>query len=166
MIKNLSVANKFFFSMVALYAVIALFNFSYISESSTNAISAFIKLIPLLVFVFLVIFIVNYFLNPETIKKHLGHDSGMKGWLYAILGSMLITAPPYVTFPMLKELKKHGMKYSLIAVFMNNRHVQPALLPVMAYYFGLSFTMIISVYILIFAVVNGIIIGRLLDKHA
>ena len=152
--------------MVALYAVIALFNFSYISESSTNAISAFIKLIPLLVFVFLVIFIVNYFLNPETIKKHLGHDSGMKGWLYAILGSMLITAPPYVTFPMLKELKKHGMKYSLIAVFMNNRHVQPALLPVMAYYFGLSFTMIISVYILIFAVVNGIIIGRLLDKHA
>jgi uncharacterized membrane protein YraQ (UPF0718 family) len=165
-IKNISPANKFFLGMTVAYTIVSIFNFPYVSKALTEAMGSFLKLLPLFAPVYIIIFIVNFYLNPEKIKKHLGYDSGLKGWLYAILGSIFITAPPYVAFPMLKELKKHGMKYSLIAVFMNNRHVQPALLPVMAYYFGLSFTIIISIYILIFAIINGKIIGKILDRNS
>jgi len=151
--------------MAAVYAVLGFFNYPYASKTLANALGNFVKLIPLLALVFLVIFVVNIFLHPEAIKKHLGRESGKRGWLYAVLGSILISAPPYVLFPMLGELKKNGMRHSLIAVFMNNRHVQLPLLPVMAYYFGLAFTMIIACYILIFAVINGKIIGMILDPE-
>ncbi|HLN19264.1 MAG TPA: hypothetical protein VK255_03800 [Patescibacteria group bacterium] len=149
--------------MVLVYLIIAFFSRSYATEAFVRSLKELLKLLPLLLFVYIIIFAINLYLKPETIKKHLGHDSGMKGWLYALLGSILISAPPYVAFPMLKELRQHGMRYSFIAVFMNNRHVQPAMLPVMAYYFGLPFTITISIYILIFAVINGKIIGKFLD---
>ena len=161
---NISGGIKFLFAMIAIYAVLFLANPSFTSNSFSVFIKEFIGLIPMLVFFFFVIFIINYFLNPEIIKRHLGSDSGLKGWLYALLGSILISSPPYVVFPMLKELKKHGMKYSLIALFMNNRNVQPAFLPVMVFYFGLSFTVVISIYILIFAVLNAVLLGKIMDE--
>lgn len=118
----------------------------------------------MLIFFFFIIFIINFFLKPETVKRHLGQSSGAKGWIYAYLGSIFVSSPPYVVFPMLKELKEHGMKYSLIAVFMNNRNVQPPFLPVMAHYFGWVFTIVISVYIMIFAIFNAIVLGKIMDR--
>lgn len=163
-IKNISVGNKFFLGMATIYAIVAVFDYGYAALALTGTARSFLNLIPLFVLVYAVIFVINIFLSPEAVKKHLGADSGKKGWIYALLGSILVSGPPYVILPMLKDLKAHGMKYSLIAVFMNNRHVQPAMLPVMAYYFGVPFTVVISAYILIFALVNGWIVGKILDR--
>lgn len=163
-IRNLHGGVKFLIAMIFIYAVLFFINSTLILDSSIASIENFINLLPMLGLVFSIIFIVNFFLKPELIKYHLGHNSGIKGWIYASLGSIFISGPPYILFPMLKELRNQGMKYSLIALFMNNRNVSPAFLPAMAYYFGINFTVIISVYILIFAFINAIIIGWALDK--
>jgi len=163
-IKKMPGGIKFLLGMVAIYFVASIFNASLVLNSLEKAFQTFVKLLPVLVLVFGVIFVVNLLLNPEKIKRHLGHDSGIKGWFFASAASVLIVSPPYVVFPLLGQLKEHGMRYSLMAVFLGNRNVQPAFLPVMAFYFGLPFTVVISVYILIFSVLSGIIMGKVMKE--
>jgi uncharacterized membrane protein YraQ (UPF0718 family) len=160
-IKNLPRGLQFLVLMIVLYLATGLVRYSYLAAISKNLLKNVVEILPVLFWAFFIVFLVNYFIKPEAIKKHLGHDSGMKGWLYTLLGSILISGPPYVIFPILKELRGHGMKYSLLAAFLNNRNVQPAFLPVMAYYFGLPFTIILSFYVIIFSILTGVIIGQL-----
>ncbi|MBW2540150.1 MAG: hypothetical protein JRE27_11165 [Deltaproteobacteria bacterium] len=74
---------------------------------------------------------------------------------------MLVSGPPYVLYPLLGELKKRGMTNSLLAVFLYNRNVKIPFIPAMIYYFGLKFTIILSVYIIIFSIMNGKIMEAL-----
>lgn len=163
-IKKLSGGMKFLLGMVGIYLIASITNAPFIESSFLRFLQTFVQLLPVLLLVFGVIFLVNLFLNPEKIKKHLGYDSGLKGWFYAVLASVFIASPPYVIFPLLGQLKKHGMKYSLMAVFLGNRNVQIAFLPVMVYYFGLPFTVVISVYILTFSILNGIVMGKVMKE--
>jgi len=151
--------------MTSIYIVIFFINPTFIKNSFKIFSESFVSLLPMLLFVFTIIFIINLFFKPESIKHHLGHDSGIKWWIYTSIASLLILWPPYVLFPMLKNLRNHWMKYSLIAFFMNNRNAQPIFLPVMAYYFWLSFTIIISIYTIIFAFINANIIGRVMQEN-
>jgi uncharacterized membrane protein YraQ (UPF0718 family) len=157
-------ALKFLSAMVIVYIVAGFFNFEYILSASGNLAKNTIEIIPILLLAYIAVFLINLFVSPERIKRHLGHDSGFRGWIYASLGSILFSGPPYVILPILGELKNHGMRYSFITVSLNNRNVQPAFLPVMIYYFGLPFTAIISVYILIFAILSGMIMGKLMSR--
>jgi len=162
--KKLPTGTKFLLAVAILYAVVFSFEPQFAAGAFAKFLDAFWKVLPILFFVFFVMFLVNYFLKPEVVKRHLGHDSGLKGWLYATFGSIAISGPPYVLFPLLGELKKHGMKYSLITVFVNNRNVQPAFIPVIAYYFGWKFAIVFGVYVLLFSIVSGLIMGRLMKE--
>jgi hypothetical protein len=81
------------------------------------------------------------------------------------IGSIFISGPPYVLFPFLGELKKYGVKDSLLVAFLNNRNVQPTFLPIMIFYFGIPFTIIVSIYILLFSFINGYVAGKFLRKR-
>ena len=156
---------KFLIIVLILYLVISLFNFSMAKNAFLNFLTMFIKIIPILCIVFIIMILVNLFFTKQRVAKHLGKDSGIIGWLYAIISGILVSGPPYILFPLLGDLKKGGMKNSLVAVFLYNRNVKIPFLPVMVYYFGLNFTIILSLYIVIFSILNGKIIGRLVkDK--
>ena len=156
---------KFLWVVMGSYLFVSFFYRSYAEDALRSFVKTLINIVPILIFVFAVMLLINIFVQPAAIKKHLGHNSGLKGWLYAILASILISGPPYILMPFFGELQKQGMKNSLIVVFFSNRNVQPAFIPVMIYYFGTPFTVVISVYILIFAVINGLVLGTILDKH-
>lgn len=123
------------------------------------------KVLPILGMVFVILLLINLLLKPERIKQHLGQDSGFRGWLYAVIGGILISGPPFILYPMLAELKKHGARNDLIAVFLYNRNVKIPFLPVMAYYFGLRYTVIVSLLIILFSLLSGIILGRLTGEE-
>ncbi|MCF7910280.1 permease, partial [Candidatus Pacearchaeota archaeon] len=113
--------------------------------------------------VFGIMFFVNLFLKPEKIKKHLGHESGIKGWVYTLfVGSFVPMGPPYVVFPLLGDLKKSGMRNSLIVAFLNIRNLQLIFLIVLISYFGLLFTLVLGIYVFIFAILNGVLIEKIL----
>jgi uncharacterized membrane protein YraQ (UPF0718 family) len=99
------------------------------------------------------------------IIKYLGQEAGLKGWLLAIIGGILVSGPPYILFPLLKDLKKKGMSNALLAVFLYNRNVKIPFFPVMIYYFGLTYTVIISFYIIIFSIFNGLLINFFLKEN-
>lgn len=164
-LKNLSWWIKFLI-VISLVYIIGFFIFpDFVTNSFNASLKSSIEIIPILVFLFIVIFIFNIFLKAETIKKHLGNESGLKWWFYVSLWSLLLMWPPYVILPMLWEFKKHWMKNSLIAVFMNTRNIQIVFFPIMAYYFWIKFSIIIFVLSIVFAIINANIINLFLkDK--
>ena len=77
-IKNLSGGMRFFLGMGLLYAVL----FAVFPLFTRNAFYAAAKdfwdILPMLAFFFFMIFVINTVLNPETVKRHLGKDSGWR----------------------------------------------------------------------------------------
>jgi len=153
--------GNFLFAMIAIYIIVAFFSFEFVKEALKKTLITLWKITPILGAVFIIMILINLYLESGKIKKHLEKELGWRGWFYSIIAGILISGPPYVFFPMLGEMKKHGMKNSLIAVFLYNRNVKIPYLHVSIYYFGLPFTLIVSLYIIIFSILNGIIVSWL-----
>lgn len=164
-IKKIPGGLKFLCMVCIVYLIVFLFNKELFNLATFQTFSMFMKILPLLVFVFLIMVVVNLFIESGKIKKHLGESSGAKGWINATIAGILISGPPYILYPLLKELKSGGMKDSLLAVFLFNRNVKIPFVPVMIVYFGLVYTIVISVYIIVFSIFNGILIGQIMKKN-
>lgn len=164
-LKNIPAQWKFLILVFLLYVCILLAKAQFAGTIATQFLATLKEVLPIIAVVFFVMFLLNLFIRPEVIKKHLGHDSGFKGWVYTIIASIVIAGPPYVLMPMLADFRRHGMKTSLVAVFLSNRSVQPVFLPVMAYYFGWQYTIIVSVFIVIFSVFSGMIMGKMIERE-
>jgi len=136
---------------------------------NSNLILAFGKfldifktLIPIFIFIIILTTLINYFLKPKQIMKHFGQKSGKKGILYTLLGGILSHGPMYAWYGMLSDMKTHGLKDGLIATFLYARAVKLPLLPLMIGIFGLSYTIILNIYIIVFAILQGKIIDKLI----
>jgi uncharacterized membrane protein YraQ (UPF0718 family) len=160
---RLSGRMKFLLAVLAAYAATWLVRPNLVLQALAGFQGMVLKVLPILGLVFVALLLINLFLDPARIRRHLGAESGLGGWLYAIIGGIFISGPPYVLYPMLAEFRMHGAKNSLLAAFLYNRNVKIHFLPVMIYYFGLRYSLILSVYIILFSVVSGLLIEKLLD---
>jgi len=163
-LKKIPAQWKFLIFVLALYLSILLADAGLAMAIALQFLKTLKEVLPIIAVVFFVMFLLNLFIRPKTIKKHLGHDSGAKGWIYTILASIIIAGPPYILMPMVADFRRRGMKTSLAAAFLSNRSVQPVFLPVMAYYFGWTYTLTVSVCIVSFSILSGLIVGRVIEK--
>jgi uncharacterized membrane protein YraQ (UPF0718 family) len=124
----------------------------------------FWNIIPVIVLVFGIMFVTNFILTPERTVRYFGKGSGAKGWAVAIVGGILSTGPIYMWYPLLSDLKGRGMKDSLTAAFLYNRAVKIPLMPMMIFYFGWEFTVLLAVYMIIFSIISGVIVGKITGK--
>ncbi|PXF60580.1 MAG: permease [Candidatus Methanogaster sp.] len=118
----------------------------------------FIQIIPVLLFVLIFMALMDYFLHPKTVAKYFGKGSGIKGWFLAISTGILSHGPIYIWYPLLKDLRDQGMRSGLIAAFLYSRAIKIPLLPLMVYYFGLLFVVVLLPYVVIASLVEGKII--------
>lgn len=153
---------KFLVSVVFVYLVLFFIN----SEKAASALEkgglVLLKLIPIFLAVIILTAVINYFLNPKQIVKYFGKKSGTMGWVYALLGGIISHGPMYAWYPMLQDMKSQGLRDGLITTFFYARAIKLPLLPLMIDYFGLIFTAVLSVYILLGAYVQGRLIEYLL----
>ena len=147
--------------VILLYLFIFCFNFENAYNSLKASGDILIKLIPILVLVVFLMGLLNHFLKPKAISKYLGKGSGAKGWILAATAGIISIGPIYVWYPLLKELREHGMSQGLAAVFLYNRAIKIPLLPVMIYYFGAVFTVLLLVFTVIASLIEGKIIEML-----
>jgi len=152
--------------VLMIYGVTALLD----SDLTLSAITVFLQLLdkvyPVLVLVFLLIFIIDLLLNPKRVEKYLGRKSGIMGWLTAIVVGILSTGPVYAWYAVLHDLRKKGMRTSLISVVLYTRAVKLPLLPLLVHYFGLAFTIVLAFYLIGFSIIGGLIIGRISGEGA
>ena len=151
---------SFYFLVAVIFLYFLLFFFD--PESTYNSLKVsgniFIQIIPVLLLVILFMALINYFLHPKTVSKYVGRGSGIKGWFLAISTGILSHGPIYVWYPLLKELRDQGMRSGLIAAFLYSRAIKIPLLPLLVYYFGALFVVVLLPYIVIASLIEGEII--------
>ena len=152
---------NFFVAVLFLYIILFIINSNQTIIALQTSVLIIVKLLPIFLVVILFTAIINFFLKPEHISRHFGKNSGKKGWLYALLGGIVSHGPMYVWYPMFEDMKQHGLKNSLIAVFFYSRAIKLPLLPLLIDYFGLIFTVVLSFYILIGAIIQGYVIEKI-----
>ena len=145
-----------------LYIAAALSNNNSAYMALTKSFEVLKVILPILLVVVLLMAIINSFIAPKKIAKHLGEESGLKGWVIALLSGLFSHGSSYVWFPMLSDLRRHGVKDGLIVTFFYARAIKLPWLPMMVAYFGTGFTIALTFYILLGAILQGVIADRLL----
>jgi uncharacterized membrane protein YraQ (UPF0718 family) len=151
----------FLLFVLLLYGMLAVLDRELTDEAFTRSIVLLSRVWPAFALAFVLLFVLNVFSELGYVGRALEQLAGMKGWLIAILAGVASVGPAYAWYALLRELGKKGMRPSLMAVFLYSRAVKPPLLPVMVYYFGLGYVVMLMSYLLLFSVVNGLIVGRL-----
>ncbi len=154
----------FLIFVLFLYVILFVFNPERTQSSLEASGRLFIRIVPIMVVVFLFMGIMNYLVKPRGMLKYIGKGSGIRGWFLAISLGILSHGPIYVWYPLLKDLRAQGMKDSLIAAFLYNRAIKIPLLPLMIYYFELTFVFVVLVYMIIASIVEGKIIDAIEER--
>ncbi len=127
------------------------------------SLGIFWGIIPVFIFVFLFMILLNLYIKPKSVARHLGQASGFKKWFFAVVGGIISSGPAYMWYPVLKELKKKGVNYGFIATFLYNRAIKLPLIPLVIFYFGLKFTIILTVIMILFSVFQGVVIEKIME---
>jgi len=166
MIEKVEVGEAFLFLVLMGYVILGIFDFALLTDVLTVLIRLVVRIVPILLVVFGVMFLTNLFFENKSVSRFLGKGSGFRGWMIAIAGGIVSSGPIYMWYPLLSDLKEKGMKDSLIATFLYNRAIKIPLLPMMVHYFGGNFTLALSIYMILFSVVNGVVVQRLTQRGA
>lgn len=121
-----------------------------------------VKIIPILLFIFILLFTSHLFIQPKFIVKYLGQKLSFTSWFLTIVGGIISSGPVYMWYPLLADLRKKGMKNSLIATFIYARAIKIPLLPMLIYYFSWLYVVILMIYMIIFSVINGLLVEKFL----
>lgn len=150
--------------VILLYAAIGLFD----PKTALGGLQVFWrllrKILPVLGVVFGLLFLSNLVIERKTVIRYLGKEGEKAGWLLAIAAGILSAGPIYLWYPLLSDFKEKGMRDALIAAFLYNRAVKIPLLPMMIHYFGLRLVAILTLYMLLFSVLNGYLVERILTR--
>jgi uncharacterized membrane protein YraQ (UPF0718 family) len=124
------------------------------------------RVLPALGLVFIFLLVTNLMFDPKWIKRHLGTGSGTKGWLAAVIGGVVSMGPIYAWYAMLSEMRQAGMRNSLVAAFLYSRAVKLPLLPIMIHYFGMAYTLVLCLYLIVFSIITGVLVEKLMLQRS
>ena len=79
---------------------------------------SFMKLMPVLLPLFLFIGILLAVVTPEFISSWLGEESGLLGLVFGLSVGSITFMPPFVAFPLGRELLENGAAYPQVAGFL------------------------------------------------
>jgi len=147
--------------VIILYGIVWLLCADAVLPSMMFSLSIVVNIIPVFVMVFAIMALANYYITPKSVARYMSKTAGIKRWIIAIIGGIISTGPIYMWYPMLKQLKAKGLSYGFIATFLYNRAIKTPLIPMIIFYFGLKFTVILTVVIVIMSVIQGMIFERL-----
>jgi uncharacterized membrane protein YraQ (UPF0718 family) len=119
---------------------------------------------PVLLLVLVLMFFFNLLLDSQKIMEKISKNTGIKGYLLSIILGIISAGPIYAWYPLLSDLKGKGLKDSLIVTFLYNRAVKLPLIPVMIYYFGVKFVLTLTVLMITFSVINGILAEKIINN--
>ncbi|MDX2480799.1 MAG: hypothetical protein QNK24_10745 [Desulfuromusa sp.] len=157
-------AYIFLLSMIIIYLVVFLYDSDRTFIALQFCLGMLKKLLPVLGLVSGFMFLNNLLVKPSWVRTHVGRDSGWKGVMISVVAGILSMGPIYVWYGILQDLHKKGMRTSLVASFLYARSVKPQLLPLMIYYFGWLYALVLVFYLIVFSVFNGLLTERLLGS--
>ncbi len=158
--KKINKSWYYLLSVIIAYLILLILNKNLFLSGMKFFLEISYQIIPVLIIIFLLMTILNYAISPKRIIKHLGEESGLKGWLIAIAGGIISHGPVYVWYPLLAELQERGMKIGLISCFLYNKAIKIPLLPFMIFYFSWKFVLVLIIMMIFSSIIQGIVIDK------
>jgi len=154
----------FFLGIIIVIVVVLLSIFPEKTEPVTStAQEYFIEMMVILPAVMVIMGLFAVFISNETVVKHLGKTSGVKGIALAILIGALPTGPLYVAFPMAATLLKKGARVSNIIVFLSAWACIKIPQEMVEFQFlGAEFMFLRLILTVVFVIIMGIIIEKII----
>ena len=151
----------FFLSTVLLiYLLIFFVNRSLFADSLGFFSVIIVKIMPVFLLVFFLMTIANLFITQRVILKYF-RRRGVEKWFFVIVAGILSTGPIYLWYPLLAELRDKGVNYGFLATFLYNRAIKVPLLPVALLYFGLKYVIVLTLMMIVFSVIQGMLVNKL-----
>ncbi len=160
----LSFRGLFPLSVAIVYLVLWLLSPEKTAAALEISTGLFFHILLPLVLVFLFMVMLNLFFKPPQFEKYTQRGAGVKPKLLTAIAGILSSGPIYAWYPILKELRDRGAAPSLMAIFLVNRAVKPALLPVMISLLGWIFVLLLTVLTVSASFCVGFIMDRLFHE--
>jgi len=151
-------------AIIILTAVLTLISFIADRKKTFKGIKKgimmFIKILPTLLSVIILVSIVLYFVSDEFIIEYLGKDAGFGAYVSAALIGSVSIMPGFIAYPLAGILVKGGVGMSVIAVFITTLKMVGILtIPIEVKFFGLKTTLIRNGLSFIGAIIVGTIMA-------
>ncbi|MBT4824359.1 permease [Candidatus Woesearchaeota archaeon] len=132
-------------------------------QSLKIAVMSFIKMIPLILIIILVIGLTLVFLPPEKISVIIGNQSGFIGVLFTGLFGAIMHIPAILAFPLSASLLENGASITAISTFiLTLTMVGIITLPLEIKELGKKFALLRNIFSFIVAIIIAYIMGAIL----
>lgn len=123
-------------------------------------LTMFVKILPAILSVLILVSIFLYMLPNEIIVTYLGKDAGLTGYVFAAIAGSIALIPGFIAYPLAGILVKTGVSYPVIAVFITTLMMVGILtLPVEIKFFGVRVSLIRNAFYFLGALIIGFLIG-------
>jgi hypothetical protein len=154
----------FFLISVFLLLLICLFSFDSFSFILLDFWIMLKKIIPILLLVYVIIFIFNFLISNKKILNFLKRWSYTRKLLFSVLFGILSSWPVYLWYWLLKQLQDVGLSLGHIATFSYARAIKLPMLPIMITYFWLKFSIIFILVLLVFSFIQSFFVDLFFNK--
>ena len=165
--KRASIVRIVAISCYALFLIVS-FTFDYHPgrEIGYNFASFSLEMLKILPCAFILIGMFEAWVKRETVEKHFGERSGIKGYLWAVLLAGTTVGGLYVAFPVAYSLHSKGAKLSVIFTYIGASAICRVPMTMFeASFLGIKFSAIRLFVSLPLVIVTSILLGNYLTKR-
>ena len=164
---KLSKRNAIILVAYAIFLIVSfLIGFKPGQQIGMNFSSFALTMLLIVPFAFILIGLFEVWVKRETVEKHLGVESGIWGYLWAILLSSTTVGGIYVAFPVSYSLYRKGARLSVIFTYLSSAAITRIPMAVFeASLLGVKFTIIRFLVSLPLVILSSILLEKYLTKH-
>ena len=127
-----------------------------------NTLYEMLKILP---FAFILIGLFEVWIKKETVIKHLGNNSGLKGYFLVLILASFSVGGLFTAFPLADSLRKKGASLKVIFAYLGFAGIVRIPMTIFEIsLLGLPFTITRLVVTIPLFFLTGILIGSILDK--
>jgi len=153
-------------SFAVLVVLSLLLRFSPGIRIGRNFVSFAFEMLKILPCAFILIGLFEVWVKRETVERHLGKESSIRGYLWAILLAGTTVGGLYVAFPVAYALFRKGAKLSVIFTYLGASAIARVPMTVFeASYMGVKFTAIRLFVSIPLVILSAAILGQHLEKR-
>jgi len=163
--RNIKIRIAYISTYVLFLVVSFILGYNPGKEIAFNFISFLIYMLKILPCAFILIGLFEVWVKKEVIEKHLGEESGVRGYIWVILLAGTIAGGLLVAFPIAYSLYNKGAKLSIVFTYIGAAAI--CRVPMTLYeasFMGVKFTAIRLLISLPLVIVTSILLGNYLGK--
>ena len=156
----------FISAYVLFIAVSLLIGFNPGRQIGLNFVTFSVEMLKILPCAFILIGLFQVWVKRETVEKHFGEESGIRGYLWGILLAGTTVGGLYVAFPVAYSLYSKGAKLSVIFTYIGASAICRVPMTIFeASFLGIKFTAIRLLVSIPLVIVASILLGNYLTKR-